>query len=120
MRIRLALYRQRSISEMKFLKNALVSAARPYLLGCSLAALTLPLLAGAQDLTNRDLLDPQPDMWPSYHGDYTGERHSHLTQITPDNVGYLSLSWVFQTGQTAQIKSTPVLIDGVLYFTVPD
>ena len=26
------------------------------------------------------------DSWPTYHGDYSGQRHSPLTQITPDNV----------------------------------
>ena len=43
-----------------------------------------------------------------------------FTQITPQNVGDLSLAWAFQTNQTAQIKSSPLLVDGILYFTVPD
>ncbi len=47
-------------------------------------------------------------------------RHIHLTQITPQNVGNLTLAWAFQTNQPAQIKSSPLLVDGVLYFTVPD
>ena len=29
-----------------------------------------------------------------------GQRHSRLTQITPDNVHQLTLAWAFQTGQT--------------------
>jgi alcohol dehydrogenase (cytochrome c) len=66
------------------------------------------------------LLKPPADSWPSYHGDYSGRRHSRLTQITPRNVDELSLSWAFQTDQTATIKSSPLLVDGVLYFTVPD
>jgi alcohol dehydrogenase (cytochrome c) len=32
----------------------------------------------------------------------------------------LGLAWVFQTNQAASIKSTPLLVDGVAYFTVPD
>ena len=48
------------------------------------------------------------------------QRHSRLTQITPQNVADLSLAWAFQTNQPAEIKSTPILVDGVLYFTVPD
>jgi alcohol dehydrogenase (cytochrome c) len=47
-------------------------------------------------------------------------RHSSLTQITPQNVKDLTLAWAFQTRQGAEIKSTPLLVDGVLYFTVPD
>ena len=31
-----------------------------------------------------------------------------------------ALAWAFQTNQTAQIKSSPLLVDGILYFTVPD
>src|SRR6185437_8913195 len=52
--------------------------------------------------------------------DYSGKRHSALTQITLQNVGDLSLAWAFQTDQTAQIKSSPLLVDGVLYFSVPE
>ena len=60
------------------------------------------------------------DGWPMYHGDYSGRRHSVLTQITPQNVGGLTLAWAFQTGQAAAIKSSPLVVDGVMYFTVPD
>ena len=66
------------------------------------------------------LLHPPPDSWPLYHGSYDGQRHSKLTQITPQNVGNLALAWAFQTGQRMEIKSTPLLVDGVAYFTVPD
>lgn len=76
--------------------------------------------ASAQGLTNSMLLHPPADSWPLYHGDYSGRRHSALTQITPQNVHQLTLDWAFQTGQTAAIKSSPLLVDGILYFTVPD
>jgi alcohol dehydrogenase (cytochrome c) len=60
------------------------------------------------------------DNWPTYHGDFSGQRHSRLTQITPDNVHQLALAWAFQTGQTQQIKASPILVDGVIYVTTPD
>lgn len=66
---------------MMFLKNLLL-----------MALVLCPAVSKAQDLTNQDLLHPSSDMWPLYHGDYTGERHTHLTQITRENVGYLSLA----------------------------
>ena len=66
------------------------------------------------------LLEPPADSWPQYHGTYDGQRHSKLEQITPQNVGNLALAWAFQTKQGADIKSTPLMVDGVLYFTVPD
>lgn len=88
------------------------------------AAMLLTLLGGpaarAQDLESEQLLHPAADSWPMYHGDYSGRRHVHLTQITPQNVADLTLAWAFQTDQGAEIKSSPLLVDGILYFTVPD
>jgi alcohol dehydrogenase (cytochrome c) len=77
-------------------------------------------LLSAQNVDSERLLHPTPDSWPLYHGDYTGKRHSALAQITSGNVANLALSWVFQTGQTAMIKSTPLVADGMIYFTMPD
>ena len=85
-----------------------------------LVLLSSPLLLRAQILDPAMLLNPPPDTWPTYHGDYSGKRHSSLTQITPQNVGGLTLEWAFQTNQNAIIKSSPLLVDGILYFTVPD
>jgi alcohol dehydrogenase (cytochrome c) len=74
----------------------------------------------AQGVDHSMLLNPPADSWPTYHGSYDGQRHSKLEQITPQNVGSLALSWAFQTGQNGEIKSSPLLVDGVLYFTVVD
>ena len=74
----------------------------------------------AQGVDNSMLLSPPADSWPLYHGTYDGQRHSKLEQITPQNVSTLALAWAFQTHQSAEIKSSPLLVDGVLYFTVPD
>src|SRR5438067_1667210 len=48
----------------------------------------------------RDLLDglKDPSRWLTFSGDYTGRRHSPLTQITRENVGRLAAEWTFQTG----------------------
>jgi alcohol dehydrogenase (cytochrome c) len=105
---------------MRLLKQALARTTNPILLGTSLALLVSTSVTRAQGVTNQELLNPPSNTWPLYHGDYSGDRHTHLTQITPENVGYLGLAWVFQTNQTAQIKSSPLLVDGILYFTVPD
>jgi alcohol dehydrogenase (cytochrome c) len=98
---------------MTLLKPALLLAA----LSLSMA---MPSSLIAQNLDSAELLKPSADSWPGYHGDYSGMRHSRLTQITPRNVQGLTMAWAFQTKQTAEIKSTPLLVDGVLYFTVPD
>src|SRR3954462_4776495 len=90
----------------------------------ALAGLVAALPAGAraqagQGLDPASLLAPAKDSWPTYHGDYSGRRHSPLTQITPDNVKQLGLAWTFHPNQGG-IKSTPILVNGVLYFTAPD
>src|SRR5271170_3019888 len=74
----------------------------------------------AQGVDEQMLLHPPAGTWPGYHGDYSGRRHSSLTQITPQNVKNLGLAWAFQTDQPKQIKSSPLLVNGILYFTVPD
>ena len=74
----------------------------------------------AQDITNKDVLDgfANPARWLSNAGDYTGQRHSPLTQITPANVGQLTAQWAFQTGLTGhKFETTPIVIDGILYAT---
>ncbi|MGA8432239.1 MAG: acido-empty-quinoprotein group A [Candidatus Sulfotelmatobacter sp.] len=91
----------------------------------ALIAIASPAVMLAQDAPQQGvdaqmLLHPPAETWPTYHGDYSGRRHSALTQINPQNVNTLSLAWAFQTGQPAEIKSSPLLVDGILYFTVPD
>lgn len=99
---------------MKSIKNACLLA------GSILFALIFSPAVPAQNATPEMLLHPPPDSWPIYHGDYSGRRHSSLTEITPRNVKNLGLAWAFQTNQTASIKSSPLLVDGILFFTVPD
>jgi alcohol dehydrogenase (cytochrome c) len=99
---------------MNVLKAAVLLAAS------ALLVIAAPGVMLAQGVNAQMLLHPPPDSWPGYHGDYSGRRHSSLTQITPENVKNLALAWAFQTDQVAQIKSSPLLVDGILYFTVPD
>jgi len=74
----------------------------------------------AQGASDQVLVHPATNSWPGYHGDYSGRRHTSLTQITPENVKNLSLAWAFQTNQPSLIKSSPLLVDGIIYFTVPE
>src|ERR1700720_3795307 len=97
------------------------SLRKAFLLAASALIVVAPSGARvAQEVDEQMLLHPSPNSWPGYHGDYSGRRHSPLTQITPQNVKNLALAWAFQTEQLAQIKSSPLLVDGILYFTVPD
>ncbi len=98
--------------------NVLKTASLLAVIALFVAALHPAALA--QGVDSQMLLHPPADSWPSYHGDYSGRRHSALAQITPQNVKNLTLAWAFQTDQRAEIKSSPLLVDGILYFTVPD
>ena len=76
-------------------------------------------LSLAQGLTPEKLLQPSPDTWPTYNGDYSGRRFSTLDQINSGNISSLTLAWVFRA-RTAAIKSTPLEVNGILYLTTPD
>jgi alcohol dehydrogenase (cytochrome c) len=74
----------------------------------------------AQGVDPALLLKPTPDSWPTYHGDYSGQHHSRLAQITPANVSQITLAWAFQTNQGQSIKATPILVHGIIYVTTVD
>src|ERR1700685_109128 len=86
----------------------------------------LPLLSTAaslcaQALTPSDLLQPRADTWPTFNGDYSGRRFSTLKQIDEANVHNLALAWAARfNGTNVTIKSTPLLVNGILYFTSPN
>src|SRR5207249_1469178 len=113
------------------------------------AARLLPIavaLAAATPAAQGPALDPalltRPPIaaWPTYHGDYSGRRYSTLKQITAGNVKNLGLAWVYRlnlgrggaivggegpdtpppTGGPPAVKSTPLMLNGILYFSVPD
>ena len=75
--------------------------------------------AAAQGLDPAAMLKPATDTWPSYNGDYSGRRFSTLDQINATNVSSLSLAWIFHP-HSVSIKSTPLEVNGIVYFTVPD
>jgi len=77
-----------------------------------------PLAIGAQSIDPKQLLRPPTDAWLTYHGAYNGQRHSTLTQITPENISRLQQVWHLQTSQT--LKASPIVADGVIYITAPD
>src|SRR5262252_3178119 len=77
----------------------------------------------AAGLTPQDLLRGyrEPTRWPMFSGDYSGQRHSPLTQITPENAHRLAARWAFQTGVIPRrgFEGTPLVVDGVMYLTGP-
>src|SRR4051794_29438884 len=105
------------------------STRRKILLAILLALLPACLLA--------QLLDPAAfrklptDTWPTFNGDYSGQRYSILAKITSANVKNLAMVWTHrydlgplsgsqQAWEGRRIKATPLLVRGVLYFSVTD
>jgi alcohol dehydrogenase (cytochrome c) len=93
-----------------------------------LAAAALCAAAQGLDPKALRLFDPPADTWPTYNGDYSGRRYSTLSQINAANVSLLTSAWTYKIAGIGPqrgvgnpvIKSTPLLVNGVLYFTIPD
>src|ERR1700678_1910268 len=61
--------------------------------------------------------DKEPQNWLTYGGTTLSQRYSTLAQITPDNVKDLTMQWAFQTRTTEKFEATPLVVDGMMYFT---
>ncbi len=64
-------------------------------------------------------LTPDGSRWLTFGGDYGNQRHSPLTQITPDNVARLAPQWTFQTNTLDDFETTTLYRDNILYVTGP-
>lgn len=85
------------------------------LLGC---ALLLTAAVGAQQGTANG-------EWRRIGGDGGSTRYSPLDQIDPQNVSNLKIAWTwrgdnFGGGPEVKNETTPIMVDGVLYFTAGD
>jgi alcohol dehydrogenase (cytochrome c) len=99
----------------------------------ALCAAVAALLVAAPDgphvsLDPGAISDAPVTTWPTFNGDYSGQRYSTLIQIGPDNANHLARQWVFRITEVGAqrgapvpvIKCTPLLAGGVLYITIPD
>lgn len=60
------------------------------------------------------------DDWLTYAGAYGSNRHSSLALINTHNVDGLTVRWMHQlVGGHDKIESTPIVRNGIMYFTVP-
>ncbi len=58
-----------------------------------------------------------PGDWPTYNGDFGGNRHSTLDQIRVDNIASLAPRWVFSIAGSRRLETTPVVVNGIMYVT---
>jgi len=83
---------------------------------CAVLSILLLQASGFGQATTTGASTP----WTTYSGDFTGQRHSPLTQITPANVGELRPVWTFQTSVLGKWEASPLVVDGVIYATGPE
>ena len=57
--------------------------------------------------------------WPSYGMNLAGQRYSPLTQVDANNVNKLVLAWQVNTGVKATFQATPIVVQGVMYVSLP-
>lgn len=62
---------------------------------------------------------PLPGDWPTYNGDYSGNRYSPLRRIDAANVAALKLKWIFPVPHYA-LEVTPLVANGFMYITGPN
>ena len=60
--------------------------------------------------------ETQADNWLAYGRTSTEKRFSPLTQIDDSNVDDLSVDWFIDLPGDRGLSSTPLVVDGVLYF----
>jgi alcohol dehydrogenase (cytochrome c) len=62
--------------------------------------------------------DKSPGQWLTYAGNFSGRRHSLLTQVTRRNVGSLRLAWVAQLRQVDRdLETSPIVANGTMFVT---
>ncbi|MEO8595235.1 MAG: PQQ-dependent dehydrogenase, methanol/ethanol family [Candidatus Solibacter sp.] len=78
-------------------------------------------LPASAQVTSERLLHPErePQNWLTYGGSYKSWRYTSLDQIRTDNARNLELKWVYQLESTDKFEATPLVVDGVMYFTQP-
>jgi alcohol dehydrogenase (cytochrome c) len=108
---------------MRLRHPAFAAAAAIALGGSAGLSLRAQQPAATLAITAQDLRDglKNPARWLTFSGDYTGQRHSPLKQLTPQNVAGLVPQWMLQTDIPGfpgrGLETSPLIVDGVLYVT---
>ncbi len=61
--------------------------------------------------------DQEPGNWMSYGRTYNEQHFSPLKLINDQNVSHLKLAWYYDLDTSRGQEATPLVIDGVMYFT---
>jgi alcohol dehydrogenase (cytochrome c) len=105
----------------KMMRRLLIGTA--IILTLMVSATTAQQQPAHPSITEQDLLRglTTSSRWLTFSGDYTGQRHSPLKQLTAQNVAGLTPQWIFQTDVPGLpgrgLENTPLVVDGILYVT---
>ncbi|WP_424192551.1 pyrroloquinoline quinone-dependent dehydrogenase [Ampullimonas aquatilis] len=85
--------------------------------------LSLAILAGsctalADSVTER-IAHVANTEWPSFGRGYDNQRFSPLQQINAGNVEKIKPVWTYQSGVKATYQATPIVVNGVMYVSLP-
>ena len=100
--------------------SRLTHLLRPAVLGLLLLGTATAALAQMRtNVPYERILNSQsePGNWLTYGGNYSAQRYSTLTEITPANVANLKSLWVYQQAETVKWEVTPLVVDGVMYIS---
>lgn len=84
-----------------------------------LSLFLLLALAGCQAPSPKNQTLVPDGEWPSYGRDTSNQRFSPLTQINRDNAAQLALRWTYNSGVKATFQTTPIVVNGVMYLSLP-
>ena len=87
-----------------------------YVPGILIAVATLTLAGAAQ----RSGQSAAYRSWSSYGGGPEQLRYSSLTQINRRNVANLEVAWTYDTGESGDLQTQPVVVGDILYAYSPN
>jgi len=61
--------------------------------------------------------DREPGNWMTHGRTYNEQRFSPLTQVNDQDIGQLGLAWSYDLDTHRGQEATPLIVDGVMYFT---
>ena len=76
-----------------------------------------PSAIGQIDDARINNADSEPGNWLAYGRTYEEQRFSPLKQINKDTVKDLGLAWHKDMGTNRALESTPIVVDGIMFFT---
>lgn len=97
---------------MKKFKNFLFVVLAIGMVGCASAP-------AQQDATTAAIIQSHSGDWPSFGRDYSSRRYSPANQINRNNVKNLAPAWHYKSGVSASFQATPIVVDGVMYISLP-